>query len=888
MAGTGVDALDMISWLREDSVDEWISFPHFVICGQVSAKSALLKALLGVDLRLEDGEEIGFVTEVCSRKSNEDQPFKASLRFRSGSDVIPDVRKGSTCSGYLDATLDTWPTILKAFKIDLSSQKPNEGCSVIARLDVQGPHLFNFDFVYLPTAVNSNNKVLSHLVSSQLTPRRRTLLAVFSDKQDSSSEGVMSLLQQVDPLCKRTIFLLDCASLPIGAKVTHLRKHDLVNINRGWHLVQKHDTRRLLFESQPAPYLPGGPAVCELKDMIDSCNHLWSLNMQRMLPDMLVEIQTEQQICDAELARLGPTRKTSMDQQNFLLMVHAKFKALVDEGVEGRYKSDYFQVGEHRRLRNIMRKLSNGFAVAMQDHGHTYHVTDLMPLFRNPLTSFVNLQSSPSTYITAAGYVEKIHDLVLSSNQSYELPGCYSPLHIGPLFRLHSANWRNFAAAFAEEAFCMTERFLCDVLNGITDYSNESIIWKAFIKPSLDKRKDSLAAKIEELVRPFVEFEPWARPAIYEKRVQYWEEKTRDIGLPTEKLNGKNAKALKACLELLVNMLAYYTGALEAFINNMISLAVEGCLLRELSAVFNLEEILAANIGELKKHTSESSELSSKRASILQQRGKLSSVHGVLQKIAENEAFCSFKRITTDIEQGQASPEVEDTSQDLFERGLRDLRIAPDEIQYEVRSSDSQAELGPSAQQQDGNALHSATRSFPRRSRRYFEWHQVKLPSTTSNLFAPPTNLQKFVPSFSSKTTEDEFKPALPQLPATSCSSNGTGVTKSTDTSCKNEGPNPIAQADATDLSQCARPVIPSLSPQGLSLPIPSSRPFSAPASPASLSRHPSVTVGPISPAISRTPTPTPTPSKALPAASSVSLKRKPNTVTTQQDPRVN
>jgi hypothetical protein len=33
MAGTGVDALDTISCLRDDGVDEWISFPQFVICG---------------------------------------------------------------------------------------------------------------------------------------------------------------------------------------------------------------------------------------------------------------------------------------------------------------------------------------------------------------------------------------------------------------------------------------------------------------------------------------------------------------------------------------------------------------------------------------------------------------------------------------------------------------------------------------------------------------------------------------------------------------------------------------------------------------------------------------------------------------------------------------
>jgi hypothetical protein len=61
--------------------------------------------------------------------------------------------------------------------------------------------------------------------------------------------------------------------------------------------------------------------------------------MQRTLPEILLEIQNEQQICDAELAELSPIRDTSMDQRQFLLTVHAKVKALVDEGLEGRYES---------------------------------------------------------------------------------------------------------------------------------------------------------------------------------------------------------------------------------------------------------------------------------------------------------------------------------------------------------------------------------------------------------------------------------------------------------------------------------------------------------------------------------------------------------------------
>jgi hypothetical protein len=107
MAATDVDALDTISCLRDEGVDQWISFPHFVFCGQSSAKRALLKALLCLDLRQEDGLEFGVITEVSVRKSNADQPFKASLRFLTGSDTTQDAEKSLTCSGNFDSTLDT-------------------------------------------------------------------------------------------------------------------------------------------------------------------------------------------------------------------------------------------------------------------------------------------------------------------------------------------------------------------------------------------------------------------------------------------------------------------------------------------------------------------------------------------------------------------------------------------------------------------------------------------------------------------------------------------------------------------------------------------------------------------------------------------------------------
>jgi hypothetical protein len=252
----------------------------------------------------------------------------------------------------------------------LSAQDASTGCDVIARLDVQGPHLSNFDFVVCIKSSREINEVMSHLVLSHLIPGRRILFAAFSDKQDASGQLIMRLLEQVDPQCIRTFFFLDCADLPIGGKVTHLSKGDLVNIHRGWHLVRKDTAKRSNFKAQPAPSLPRGPAVCNLEDLLDFCTLLWSWNMQRTLPEIFLEIQDEQQICDAELAKLGPTRTTSMDQRHFLLTIHARFKALVDEGFEGRYKSEYFQTGERRRLRNMVRLLSNDFAIAMPEHGH--------------------------------------------------------------------------------------------------------------------------------------------------------------------------------------------------------------------------------------------------------------------------------------------------------------------------------------------------------------------------------------------------------------------------------------------------------------------------------------------------------------------------------------
>jgi hypothetical protein len=452
-----------------------------------------------------------------------------------------------------------------------------------------------------------------------------------------------------------------------------------------------------------------------------------------------------------------------------------------------------------------------------------------MPPFReSPLSFFGDPQISLPTCITASTYIEKIHNVVFSPNQSYELPGCYGPLQIGSLFRLHSANWRNFAVAFAEKAFCITERFLCDVINDVTDYSNAAGIWKAFIKPSLGRRKDMLATKIEEVMRPFIDFELWTMPVIYEERVQHWERKAREIEIPTEWRFGKDLKALKACSELLLNMLAYYMGVVEAFINNIISLAVEGCLLRNLSDVFSLEEILAASPEELEICVSDSSEVSSKRANIQQKRDKLTHAHGVLQELTEKDAFSSFNRITTDIEQGHLSGAVGNASEDMSGRGLGDLRMVLDAIQYELRPSDSRQST-----HQDGIATRFDPPDPPSL---HFQRLQEGLSNTTSSSVATPVKLhnsmlptgntqsmpsKKSLPSFSfNAPPDDQYKTLAPQPQVTPSSSTG-NPSSTTATSPKTPNPKAGGNIDKAGLAQDARPVV-SSSPQGLSISSPS------------------------------------------------------------------
>ena len=656
MAGTGLDALDIVNELRGHGVDDYISLPQFVICGQSSAKSELVKALLGIEFRREDEQDVAFVTKVRSRKLQKDQPFTARLKIKPDED---DIREpiGDTTGGCTDSTFDTWCAVLEAFKSGLHTEKPSKACRLTVQLDFEGPKLPNFDFIDLPAAFNREDESVLQLLSSQISQERTTIIAAFSDRADLTGQIIMDMLAEIDPRHDRTLYVTDGARSHLGPHVTLVRRSELLKVQGGWRIISNPQARGWRTGSYTmVQALPIAVNVWDLEDLTVSCNHFWAWKMQMALPDLLLDIQNEQENCETEMARLGTIRKTSEDQRRFLVRVQANFKSLVDEGVEGQYRNNYFEGDENRRLRSVMRKLSNDFALAMHDHRHTHHIVDLMPLRMKSLTF---LDASPvrlCSWITAADYVYKIHDTILTTAQGYELPGCYSPNHIGPLFRLHSINWRALTAAYVKKAICYTERFLCDALNSSTEYSNATKIWIGIVKPSLDERKESLYAKIEELLKPFMDFEIWSRPILYQERVQQWEQKACNVMSTITKPTGRDMKALKACLELLVNMLAYYMGALEVFINNVVSLAVEGCLLRDLSGVFGLEKVLAFDPKELEKHASEGTEVQAKRARLVRRRKNLSYAHSRLEGLAQEEAFSSFNRLTADVEQLSKSP----------------------------------------------------------------------------------------------------------------------------------------------------------------------------------------------------------------------------------------
>ncbi len=532
-----VKLIDLIDNLRLSGADRYVSLPQLVVCGdQSSGKSSVLEAISGVKFPVNSGTCTRFATEVCLRRT----PNEAA-----SASIIPGPHASEAHKQRLldyqerNVSLDQIPRLIEAARVSIGISDQLQISDDILRLDIQGPDLPNFTLIDTPGIIHgiddAKNQLVEGLVFDYMKRERSVILAVVCTEAEVEGQKVLNFVKKVDPEGRRTVGIItkpDLIQLGRQPQYSSLAKNVDHTLRRGWHVVRNRDSAReeafdesgqtaaeqRAFRNPPWNDLP--PVRLGIHNLREHMKKILLDEIWQNLPDVVSQIEHEKAACDVELKVLGPSRSSRDEQLRFLLDIQTSFKTLVEDGVVGRYQSKYLNDRPDQRLRNTIRHLNDTFSQAMVDHGHMYHVIDMMPAKAYDYQGF-----EPPEPITAVDYIQLIQSTILEAGRSQELPNHYDTYLSCTVFRIQSQRWERLAMEYLKSAFEITTNFLWTALDSVTTPPNSALIWHRLIKPQLDKRWATLEQKLQEIMKPYTEFQPYSTPRRYITEHRLYQEK---------------------------------------------------------------------------------------------------------------------------------------------------------------------------------------------------------------------------------------------------------------------------------------------------------------------------------------------------------------------------
>ena len=633
--------LDDIDRLRSDGIQYHdVGLPQLVVCGdQSSGKSSVLEAISNVKFPINTSTCTRFATELALRRSPD---RKAKARIIPGRSVSSDPDRKSRLESFPSSqvNLAEVPRLIEDARQTMSLTGEDAVCDDVLRLEIAGPDLPHLTLVDLPgliaDAANLNHvSLVDSIVKKYMKNEKSIILAIISAKVDKQLQKVLRYAREADPKGERTVGIITKPDTLQNYGGTNMersymamaRNQDPVSkLQLGWHVVRNPDfherndptynreAREIeLFSQEPWKH-------CDREQFgIESLRRALTKHLFRQirsqLPRLQAEILREKVRSDEELKSLGELRVSSKDQRKYLNGISRRFEYLVGAGLEGQWNSDSFFDKEMSRLRAKIRNLNDEFERAMKTRGHTHQINE-------GSLSQPSLLFAPAPRPKAIGrtvMLSKIN-LLLKSGRGQELPGLFDPLLVGNIFKEESQSWPELARQHIDEVWRVTYQFLENLILEIAPAKSDTAdaILHSFVAEEMAKRKQALSRKSAELLTPYTHNLPFCTPSRLATSMKEIETDASQNNLANDNVsnlrdqNGVEVDT-SACELLLRHAKAYYTIALENFVDNMATLAVENCLLVGLGGIFSSDRVADMDDAQLQEIAGESERLLSDR-----------------------------------------------------------------------------------------------------------------------------------------------------------------------------------------------------------------------------------------------------------------------------------
>ena len=272
----------------------------------------------------------------------------------------------------------------------------------ILRVEVLGPNQPQLTVVDLPGLIHSENKkqsardvnLVHALVQSYMESERSIILAVVSAMNEFANQIVLKKARAVDPYGQRTIGVITKPdTLRVGTTLEReflaLARNEDVNFERGWHVVRNLDLgagegetkdrdseESLFFEKSTFKSLP--PSSVGISSLRHRLSQVLFDQVRSELPRLIEDIESSLVATQDTLDKLGPSRVTAREQQDFLIQVSQKFQILSKDAINGQYSDPFFQdhLPVKRRLCAVIANSHDDFRTTLQKKGARWTITE--------------------------------------------------------------------------------------------------------------------------------------------------------------------------------------------------------------------------------------------------------------------------------------------------------------------------------------------------------------------------------------------------------------------------------------------------------------------------------------------------------------------------------
>ncbi|KAI1800098.1 P-loop containing nucleoside triphosphate hydrolase protein [Daldinia bambusicola] len=397
----------------------------------------------------------------------------------------------------------------------------------------------------------------------------------------------------------------------------------------------------------------------------------------------------------AQLQRLGEPRSTPRELRRHLDKIASQFHVLCLNAVEGNYADEFFgglyagtdstAIHDNRikKLRALVRDLNRAFAYVLETKGSRriilpkdptnwdssskpeYSTSNglfeeniqkfTLPMFLQPLASQYHFMDPER--VTFQRITSDLESLS-SANQGNEFPGTSNDRLAVKLFQDQAQPWEKIARRHLELVLGITKEFVEKLISHLVnpDKRTFSAILVEIVDPFFEEKSTILENKLQELLRHYKSGSP--QPLDAEFRILLAKRRQKNVGVDvfrdlmasrpeffTEAARKKLAKLslFKATSEFGVDSLidkseTYYEMSLRTFVDNVVVLAVENCLISDLPSILTTAKINEMEDSELERLASESPEVQTERKELQAEYEALEKGLQICNKFKERKA----------------------------------------------------------------------------------------------------------------------------------------------------------------------------------------------------------------------------------------------------------